>query len=385
MSVTLKQLLEAGVHFGHRPRYWNPKMAPYIFGVRNDLHIINLEKTQAALNEALKAVTSSATQGGTIIFVGTKFAAQDLIAEQAKACNMPYINRRWLGGMLTNYKTIRQSVKRLKDLEYELEHTELSQCTKKERLSKQRALDKLNATLGGIKDMNTLPDMLLVIDVGQEQIAVAEARKLGIPVIGVVDTNSDPDGIDYMVPGNDDAMRSIALYTQLFAEAIRAARVEIEAQAAEKAAQIVHKVDQPAPIPVADKASVEVIDPSHKQASETLGDLVTADVEKEILTDIPQTVVQSAAASKASVSTKTSVKDSAPVAEKTASKSSAKKTPASTTQSPAAKKPTVKKPAAKKPAAKKLAAKKPAAKKPAAKKPAAKTPEPKSADEASSD
>ena len=220
MSVGVKELLEAGVHFGHRLRNWNPKMAPFIYGARNDLHIIDLRKTQIALNKAIDVVSGVAAQGGNVIFVGTKFSAQALVAEQANKCGMPYVNRRWLGGMLTNYKTIKQSVKRLKDIEYKVEHADLSSITKKERLKMHRELDKLNASLGGIKEMKTLPDLIIVIDVQQEKIAISEAKKLGIPVVGIVDTNSDPDNIDYVVPGNDDSMKAIKLYLEHFSKAI---------------------------------------------------------------------------------------------------------------------------------------------------------------------
>ena len=240
-SITLKSLLEAGIHFGHRPRFWNPKMAPYIFGARNDLHIIDLQQTLTALNRALKVVENITAQGGRVIFVGTKYAAQDLVAEFAAACDMPYVNRRWLGGMLTNYKTIRQSVKRLKDLEFQMENAELGQATKKERLKSKRELEKLNASLGGIKDMGTLPDLLFVIDVQQEKIAIAEAKKLGIPVIGVVDTNSDPDGIDYVIPGNDDSMKAIRFFMQVFSETITRARANIIEKAQSAKATIINK------------------------------------------------------------------------------------------------------------------------------------------------
>ena len=240
MSVGIKDLLEAGVHFGHRPRNWNPKMSQFIYGARNDLHIIDLRKTQDALNKAIDVVSGIAAQGGNVIFVGTKFSAQALVAEQANKCGMPYVNRRWLGGMLTNYKTIKQSVKRLKDIEYKVEHADLSNVTKKERLKMHRELEKLNASLGGIKDMKTLPDLIIVIDVQQEKIAISEAKKLGIPVIGIVDTNSDPDNIDYVVPGNDDSMKAIKLYLEHFSKAIFDAQEGLRSLS-EQASTIVRK------------------------------------------------------------------------------------------------------------------------------------------------
>ncbi len=214
-SVSMRQMLEAGVHFGHQTRYWNPKMAPYIFGQRNKIHIINLESTLPLFNDAMNFVGTLAANGGKIMFVGTKRSAREAVREEATRCGMPFVNHRWLGGMLTNYKTIRQSIKRLKDLEAMAEDGSLEQrFSKKEALGMKRQLEKLERSLGGIKNMNGLPDALFVIDVGNEDIAVAEAKKLGIPVIGVVDTNNDPSNIDYVIPGNDDAIRAVQLYCQ---------------------------------------------------------------------------------------------------------------------------------------------------------------------------
>ncbi|MGD8587780.1 MAG: 30S ribosomal protein S2 [Chromatiales bacterium] len=211
----MRQMLEAGVHFGHQTRYWNPKMGAYIFGHRNKIHIVNLEKTLPLFNDAMNFVGSLSANGGKVLFVGTKRAAQTVIREEAERCGMPYVNHRWLGGMLTNYKTIKQSIKRLKDLESMFEDGSVEQrFNKKEALGLSRDLEKLERSLGGIKNMNGLPDALFVIDVGHEDIAVAEARKLGIPVVGVVDTNNSPDSIDYVIPGNDDAIRAIQLYVQ---------------------------------------------------------------------------------------------------------------------------------------------------------------------------
>ncbi|HEB96705.1 MAG TPA: 30S ribosomal protein S2 [Sedimenticola thiotaurini] len=219
-NVTMRQMLEAGVHFGHQTRYWNPKMAPYIFGQRNKIHIINLEKTLPLFKEAMNFLGSLSANGGKILFVGTKRAARDAIQEEASRCNMPYVNHRWLGGMLTNFKTIKQRVKRLKELEAMFEDGSVERFNKKEALGLRREMEKLDRSLGGIKNMEQIPDVLFVIDVGHEDIAVAEARKLGVPVVGVVDTNNDPDGVDYVIPGNDDAIRAIQLYVQGAAAAV---------------------------------------------------------------------------------------------------------------------------------------------------------------------
>lgn len=219
-NVTMRQMLEAGVHFGHQTRYWNPKMAPYIFGARGKIHIINLEQTLPLLNEAMNFISKLAARRGTIMFVGTKRAASAAIAEAATTCGMPFVSHRWLGGMLTNYRTIKASVKRLRHLEELGANNGFEHLVKKEVLQLTRERDKLEKSLGGIKNMKGLPDALFIIDVSHEDIAVKEARKLGIPVIAVVDTNCSPDQADYMIPGNDDAIRSIRLYTQLAAEAV---------------------------------------------------------------------------------------------------------------------------------------------------------------------
>jgi small subunit ribosomal protein S2 len=211
----MRQMLEAGVHFGHQTRYWNPKMGAYIFGHRNKIHIVNLEKTLPLFKDAMNFIGSLSANGGKVLFVGTKRAAQSAICEEAERCGMPFVNHRWLGGMLTNFKTIKQSIKRLKELESMFEDGSVEQrFNKKEALGLSRELEKLERSLGGIKNMNGLPDALFIIDVGHEKNAVAEARKLGIPVIGVVDTNNEPDDIDYVIPGNDDAIRAIQLYVQ---------------------------------------------------------------------------------------------------------------------------------------------------------------------------
>ena len=219
-NVTMRQMLEAGVHFGHQTRYWNPKMAPYIFGERNKIHIINLEKTLPLFNEAINFVGKMASNGGKVLFVGTKRSSRDTIEEQAKRCHMPYVNYRWLGGMLTNFQTVKQSIKRLKDLEQMENDQSFDRLGKKEVLQLRRELDKLERSLGGIKDIGRLPDALFVIDVGYERIAVREAKKLSIPVVAVVDTNNSLDGVDYVIPGNDDAIRAVQIYTQATADAI---------------------------------------------------------------------------------------------------------------------------------------------------------------------
>ncbi|MGR8934200.1 MAG: 30S ribosomal protein S2 [Gammaproteobacteria bacterium] len=220
-AVTMRQMLEAGVHFGHQTRYWNPKMAPYIFGARNSIHIINLEKTLPLFNEAMNYLGQMTANRGTVLFVGTKKSARKAVAEEAKRCGMPYVNHRWLGGMLTNFKTIKQSISRLKELEaMKADGTLYQRFNKKEALGMERELEKLERSLGGIKEMKGIPDILFVLDVGYEKNAVSEARKLGIPVVGIVDSNNSPENIDYIVPGNDDSIRAVTLYCQSAAVAI---------------------------------------------------------------------------------------------------------------------------------------------------------------------
>ena len=226
-NITMRQMLEAGVHFGHQTRYWDPKMAPYIFGARGKIHIINLEKSLPMLVDSMNFIGSIASKRGSVIFVGTKRAASKSIAEEAQRCGMPYVSHRWLGGMLTNFRTIRQSVKRLRQIEKMEEDGSFARLVKKEVLQLTRERDKLEKTLGGVKDMKGLPDAMFVVDVGHEDIAVKEARKLGIPVIAVVDTNCSPNNIDYVIPGNDDAIRSIRLYTQLAADAVLEGRASV--------------------------------------------------------------------------------------------------------------------------------------------------------------
>lgn len=218
-QVTMRQMLEAGVHFGHQTRYWNPRMAPYIFGARGRIHIINLEKTLPLFNDAMNFVSGLAQKRGQMLFVGTKRSAREAIKAEATRCGMPYVAQRWLGGMLTNFKTVKGSLKKLKDMQAQVE-AGLESMSKKEGLLFQRELAKLEKDIGGIQDMGALPDALFVIDVGFHKIAIAEAKKLGIPVIGVVDTNHNPDGIDYVIPGNDDSAKAVALYARVMADAV---------------------------------------------------------------------------------------------------------------------------------------------------------------------
>lgn len=280
-TLTMREMLEAGVHFGHQTRYWNPKMAPYIFGARNGIHIIDLEQTLPMFKDVLNIAGQIAANKGKILFVGTKYAAQDVIREEAERCEMPYVNHRWLGGMLTNWKTVRRSIKKLRDLEKMSFDGTLRRISKKEGLSIMRQLEKLERSLGGIKHMGGIPDAIFVIDVGQEKIAISEANRLGIPVFGVVDTNNNPDNVDYLIPGNDDAIRSIRLYAGSLADAILEAKAAAAAaaQSKEKASETADKPDKPQDEPdkpeATDEASDETtsssgtsnLDPNQQQAS----------------------------------------------------------------------------------------------------------------------
>ncbi|MCP5142164.1 MAG: 30S ribosomal protein S2 [Chromatiales bacterium] len=219
-DVSMRQMLEAGVHFGHQTRYWNPQMAEYIFGARSKIHIINLEKTLPLFKDAMNYISSMVSKGGTVMFVGTKRAARDAIREQAERCGMPYVNHRWLGGMLTNFKTVKNSIKRLKDLEGMVAGEGGMRLSKRETLELEREREKLDRSLGGIKDMSGLPDVLFVIDVGYEKIAIQEAKRLGIKVVAVVDTNNSPNDVDYVIPGNDDAIRAVRLYLEAVADSV---------------------------------------------------------------------------------------------------------------------------------------------------------------------
>jgi len=337
INISMQDMLKAGVHFGHSTRYWNPQMRQYIFGVRQKLHIINLEHSLPMFRDALEFVASIASKRGRVLFVGTKFAARDIVKEEAIRCGMPYVNHRWLGGMLTNYKTIRQSIKRLKDLEATVEDQDtIKSMTKKELLTLMREKDKLSATLGGIKNMGGIPEAIFVIDVSQEYIAVKEANRLGIPVIGVVDSNSSPEGVDYIVPGNDDAQRSIRLYCKSVADTVIEARgVLTLTPAAAKEAQAAKKV-------------------------QTKKDVVKAVSQAAVKVQHDAKAEGSVPAVKKNVAVKRVVAKDAVEEKKSAKKPAAKK--------PAAKKPTIKKTAAKTPVAKKSAAKKPATKTTVAKK-----------------
>lgn len=245
-EVSMRDMLEAGVHFGHQTRYWNPKMGAYIFGQRNKIHIVNLERTLPLYQESMNYVGSLVANGGKVLFVGTKRAARDAIREQAQRCAMPYVNHRWLGGMLTNFKTIRERIKRLKELDAMFEDGTIDRFSKKEALGLSREQAKLEQGLGGIKNMEGLPDALFVVDVGHEKIAVTEANKLGIPVVGVVDTNNDPSFVDYVIPGNDDAIRAVRLYIEGAASAALEGRATAATVAAGREGDFIEVEDRPA-------------------------------------------------------------------------------------------------------------------------------------------
>ena len=319
-KVSMRDMLQAGVHFGHQTRFWNPKMSQYIFGSRNKVHVINLENTVPAFNEALDVLRAEAAKGNQVLFVGTKRAAHKIIKEQAERCGMPYVSHRWLGGMLTNYKTIRASIRRYRELETQQNDGTFDKLTKKEVLMRTRMKDKLENSIGGIKDMNGLPDILFVVDVDHERIAINEANKLGIRVVGIVDTNSDPDGVDHIIPGNDDSIRAIKLYAASVADTI------LEGKAA--ASSITSKDE----FVEVDEKQVDQIEAKAEAVAEVVAEEPAAEVVAE---------------------------------EPAAEKAPAKKAPA---KKAAAKKAPAKKAPAKKAPAKKAAAKKPAAKKEAAKK-----------------
>jgi small subunit ribosomal protein S2 len=291
-NVTMREMLEAGVHFGHQTRFWNPKMAPYIFGERNKIHIVNLEQTLPMCNEATGYLGKIAAQKGKVLFVGTKRAAAESIKQAAESCDMPFVNHRWLGGMLTNFRTVRQSIRRLKELEEMAENNSYDVKNKKEILDLQREQEKLHKTLGGIKEMGGLPSALFVIDVGYEKIAIQEAGKLGIPVVGVVDTNNSPDGIEYIVPGNDDSMRAIALYTRLVADAINDGKATIVVAAGDD--EFIELNDEETVVSVAakdksgdKKAAPKKVSVTKKEATSAPADEVEkeTEVETEVETD----------------------------------------------------------------------------------------------------
>ena len=257
-QVSMRDLLQAGAHFGHQTRFWNPKMDQYIFGARNKIHIINLEHTVPAFNEALATVKRLAENKNQVMFVGTKRAAGKIVEEHAHRCGMPFVSHRWLGGMLTNYKTIRSSIKRLRELEEQERDGTFAKLTKKEALMRSRMKEKLERSIGGIKEMSGLPDVLFVVDVDHERIAVTEANKLGIPVIGIVDTNSDPDGVDYVIPGNDDAIRAIKLYVTAVADAVIAGKAAAgEVVTADEFVEVTESEAEPAPAAEAAEAEAE--------------------------------------------------------------------------------------------------------------------------------
>ena len=235
MTITMREMLEAGVHFGHQTRFWNPKMAPYIYGHRNKIHIINLEKTQPLFDDAMKFVRQLAARRGTILMIGTKRQARDVISAEAKRCGMPFVDQRWLGGMLTNFKTVKTSIKRLKEMKAQQE-AGLDTISKKEQLTFKREIDKLEKDIGGIQDMSALPDAMFVIDVGFHKIAILEAKKLGIPIIGIVDSNHSPIGIDYVIPGNDDSSKAVALYAKAVADAVLEGRANAQNEVVQGAA-----------------------------------------------------------------------------------------------------------------------------------------------------
>ena len=234
--VSMREMLEAGCHFGHQTRFWNPKMGQYIFGARNKIHIINLEKTVAKFEEACKFARQLSAQGGKILFVDAKRGGREIIAAEAQRCGSCWVDQRWLGGTLTNFKTVRGTIKRLKDMEQQLEDGTAANLTKKEALDFQRNVEKLNKSIGGIKEMSALPDALFIVDVGYHKIAIQEANKLGIPVIGIVDTNHSPDGVDYVVPGNDDSSKAVAIYARGIADAVLAGRADSQTEIVEAAA-----------------------------------------------------------------------------------------------------------------------------------------------------
>ena len=278
-QVSMRDLLQAGAHFGHQTRFWNPKMDQYIFGARNKIHIINLEHTVPAFNEALATVKRLAENKNQVMFVGTKRAAGKIVEEHARRCGMPFVSHRWLGGMLTNYKTIRSSIKRLRELEEQERDGTFAKLTKKEALMRSRMKEKLERSIGGIKEMSGLPDVLFVVDVDHERIAVTEANKLGIPVIGIVDTNSDPDGVDYVIPGNDDAIRAIKLYVTAVADAVIAGKAAAgEVVTADEFVEVTESEAEPAPAAEASEAEApaEEATPAEEPAEATAAEAETA-------------------------------------------------------------------------------------------------------------
>jgi len=297
-NVTMREMLEAGVHFGHQTRFWNPKMAPFIFGERNKIHIINLEQTMPLCKDAINYLGKVASKKGKVLFVGTKRAASDAIALEASRCGMPYVNHRWLGGMLTNFRTVRASIKRLKELQDMAESNSYEKISKKEILQLSREQEKLEKTLGGIRDMGGLPDVLFVIDVGYENIAVQEATKLGIPVVGVVDTNNSPDNIDYIIPGNDDSMRAIKLYTKLVADEIIVGKESIAGPADAELIEVQEEAPK-APVKISAKKSTTPAPAEETPAEETAADEVAAEEAAEAAPEEVKAAPKKAATKKA--------------------------------------------------------------------------------------
>ena len=351
-TVTMREMLEAGVHFGHQTRFWNPQMAPYIFGERNKIHIINLEKTMPMCGEAMSYLGKVAAGKGKVLFVGTKRAASDAVKKEAENCGMPFVNHRWLGGMLTNFRTVRASIRRLKELEKLQEDGGYEKINKKEILMLSREQEKLSKTLGGIKDMGGLPDVLFVVDVGYENIAVKEATNLGIPVVGIVDSNNSPQNIDYIVPGNDDSMRAIKLYTRLAAEAIQAGKDTIATAQVDN--ELIEVSDEEPAIAAPDKVKVTTKKSTAKSAAkdevkeesaskEDSPAIVAKETESESAVEEDKSVVKKAATKKAATK-KVATKKA--VTKKAAPKKAATKTVA--TKKAATKKAVTKKAAAKK-------------------------------------
>jgi small subunit ribosomal protein S2 len=291
--VSMRDMLQAGVHFGHQTRFWNPKMSQFIFGSRNKVHVINLEHTVPAFNEALEILRVEAAKGNQILFVGTKRAAQKIIKEQAERCDMPYVSHRWLGGMLTNYKTIRASIRRFRDLESQESDGTFDKLNKKEVLTRTRMKDKLENSIGGIKDMNGLPDILFVVDVDHERIAINEANKLGIPVVGIVDSNSNPDGVDYIIPGNDDSIRAIKLYAASIADAVlegkaQSASITSKDEFIEQPEEAVAEPEVKAEVEDAEVEVAEVEVAEVEVAEVEVAEVEVAEVEVEVVADAPK-------------------------------------------------------------------------------------------------
>jgi small subunit ribosomal protein S2 len=376
-NVTMREMLEAGVHFGHQTRFWNPKMAPFIFGERNKIHIINLEQTMPMCKDAVNYLGKVASKKGKIMFVGTKRAASDAIREEAERCGMPFVNHRWLGGMLTNFRTVRASIKRLKELEEMAENKNYEKINKKEILQLQREQEKLEKTLGGIKDIGGLPDVLFVIDVGYEKIAVQEAAKLGIPVVGIVDTNNSPDNIEYIVPGNDDSMRAIKLYTRLVADAIIEGKQSI-VTAGDGEDELIEVEDEEPEIQARATAAASVGEETAVAKAESKAEAVAEAIAETAAAD-EAVKVEAEGEAEADVAGETAAADeesaeNADEAEAAPKKAAAKKaaTKKAATKKAATKKAATKKAATKKAATKKAATKKAATKKAATKKAATK-------------